>query len=714
MGVCMGRQPSGVASRAVFRYPAGGPLALARAGWLALAACTLGLLIASVPAAFADLRVPCTPGDCQLDQLMPAGMGMLRRLGWTPTAYASYLLALHTLFALVWGGVGALLAWRKGDDRAALLTALTLLIFGIVSFTSICQYLVREHPLWGAPVRCLELLGAMGFISFVYLFPVWRFVPGWTGWSALAGLPLIGLLYDAGHPDRASPWLLTLEAALSVAVVGGALYGQGYRYRRVLNRAGRQQAKWVVYGIAVALSVYTSGSVLMATALAAPSTPEGMAALLAVQAANHFAMLLIPLAIGIAMLRHRLFDVDLLINRTLVYGALTACVAVLYVALVALSGRLLQGAGSPTVALPATGAVAILFHPLRAWLQRRVDRLLYGQRHEPYAVLSRLGQRLEATLAPEALLPTVAETAAQALKLPYAAVALLHGGQLTIAARWGDPVTGLLRLPLSYAGELLGELQLAPRAPGDPFSVADRQLLDDLARQAGIAAHAVHLTAELRALNRDLHRSRAELIAAREEERRRLRRDLHDGLGSALTAMTLKLGAVQNLQGRDPETVGRLLGELRAELQGAIGDIRHLAYDLRPPILDELGLASALREHTARHDAGPMHVTVESPASLSDLPAAIELAAYRIATEALANAGRHARARTCRIVLRADVAEFSVTIADDGVGLPAGYRAGVGILGMRERAAELGGTCIVEASPAGGTRVRASWPMTEG
>jgi len=166
----------------------------------------------------------------------------------------------------------------------------------------------------------------------------------------------------------------------------------------------------------------------------------------------------------------------------------------------------------------------VLVQPLRQRLQRGVNRLLYGERDEPYAVLSRLGRRLEGTLAPDAVLPAIVETVAGALKLPYAAIALREGECLAVVAAFGQPVGDPLRLPLVYRHEAVGELLLAPRAPGEPFSPADRRLLDDLARQAGVAAHAVRLTA-------DLQRSRERLVTLREEERRRLRRDPHDGLG---------------------------------------------------------------------------------------------------------------------------------------------------------------------------------------
>jgi signal transduction histidine kinase len=254
--------------------------------------------------------------------------------------------------------------------------------------------------------------------------------------------------------------------------------------------------------------------------------------------------------------------------------------------------------------------VAVLFQPLRERLQRGVNHLLYGQRDEPYAVLSRLGQRLEATLAPEAVLPSIVETVREALKPPYAALGLRQNDKLEPAAASGEPGGEMLRLPLIYQHEHVGELHLGPRSPGETFSPADRRLLEDVARQAGVAAHAVRLTAELQ-------RSRERLVSAREEERRRLRRDLHDELAPTLAALGLTAATARDRSKEDPTTAA-LLDELYAGLRGAVGEIRRLVYELRPPALDELGLVAALRERAAQYndshmaDTQSLQVTVEA------------------------------------------------------------------------------------------------------
>src|SRR5205807_4399217 len=194
-----------------------------------------------------------------------------------------------------------------------------------------------------------------------------------------------------------------------------------------------------------------------------------------------------------------------IINRTLVYSALTACVVGIYSLVVAGLGTLVHVRESFALSLLAAGMVAVLFQPIRIRLQRGVNRLMYGERDDPYAVLSRLSQRLEATLAPEPVLPTIVETVAQALKLPYAAIALKQGDELITAASYGLSQDNPFILPLVYHTETIGQLLFAPRAPGEAFTTADRRLLEDIAHQAGVAAHAVRLTA-------DLQRSRERLV----------------------------------------------------------------------------------------------------------------------------------------------------------------------------------------------------------
>ncbi len=495
-------------------------------------------------------------------------------------------------------------------------------------------------------------------------------------------------------------------------VLGSMVWSQVHRYRRISGPVERQQTKWVIFGLTIAILSFL-GFGLPEVFFPELGQPDAAGLLydLVSGTMGVFAFLLVPISIAFAILRHRLSDIDILINRALVYGGLTASVVGLYVLVVGGLGALLQACGNLLVSLLAAGLVAVLFAPLRDRLQRGVNRLMYGERDEPYRALSRLGERLESALAPDAILHGVVETVARALKLPYAAVALKRGDGFETAAENGSPVGKLTVLPLVSQGETVGQLLVSPRSPREPLNPADRRLLDDLARQAGVAAQAVRLTADLQRSNQSLQGVRERLVTAREEERRRLRRDLHDGLGPQLAALTLKLETARNRLGSDP-LAETLLAELTQRTQAAVADIRRLVYALRPPALDELGLVSALAEQAAQYSQNGLSVSVEAPEQLPPLPAAVEVAAYRIVQEALTNVVRHARANACvlRIALDETAGVLCPDVWDDGHGLPSTLRQGVGLQSMRERAEELGGMCTVENMPAGGVRVRALLP----
>jgi signal transduction histidine kinase len=400
---------------------------------------------------------------------------------------------------------------------------------------------------------------------------------------------------------------------------------------------------------------------------------------------------------------------------------LTATVVGSYLLVVVGLGTLLQGLSNLVASLVATGVVAVLFAPLRNQLQRGVNRLMYGERDDPYAVLSRLGRRLQTTLAPEAAFDTVAEEVFQALKLPYTAIELTQNGEFRRVSEHGTAKDEIISLPLVHQCEEVGRMLVSPRAPREKFSPEDIRLLEDLVRQAGAAAHAAHVTADLR-------RSRERLVSAREEERRRLRRDLHDGLGSTLGGLTLGLDAARSTLPEGASTTEKLLADLKAQTQEAVSEIRCVAHGLRPPALDDLGLVPAIRQQAAKHghlssdlpaSTEEMHLkngpifSVEAPENLPPLPAAVEAACYRITLEAIANVSRHAKASSCRISLAVDEAwdVLVLEVTDDGVGIPEGRRVGVGMTSMRERAEELGGPLAIEQNPEGGTRVVARLPL---
>lgn len=493
-----------------------------------------------------------------------------------------------------------------------------------------------------------------------------------------------------------------------VAAMIGALVSIGLRLRRA-NGSERQQLKWLTLsGLCVAVSF------VVAPVLWSSLGNSGEVLWMIVFAVS---VGTVPVAIGIAMLRHHLFDIDLILSRALVYGTLTVAVVAIYSLVVGGIGTLLQARGNFGISLLAAGLVAVLFQPLRDHLQTAVNRLLYGDRDDPYGVLSRLGRQMEEALAPDLVLPAIVRSVAEALRLPYAAISLPRGQVLAVVAATGMPVVEPTRVQLSYQSEPVGELWLGQRAPGEAFSARDLRLLGDLARQIGVAVHAVRLTDELQ-------RAREHLVTTREEERRRLRRDLHDGLGAQLAAMSIQTSVIYKLVRRDPVAAETAAVEMGTELRAAVADIRRLVHGLRPPALDEFGLVAAVRQRASQYASGsdvsmdeegpPDHqglmVVVDAPSDLSELPAAVEVAVYRIVEEALTNVVRHAQARLVVVRLATD-GDFRLIVEDDGVGIAVDQPVGVGMLSMRERAAELGGSFVAENLSTGGTRVSVRLPL---
>jgi signal transduction histidine kinase len=689
----------------------GGWLVLARAVWILIVTLSLAVSIVDIPLKFSQLHVVCVGSSC--DQRLTTGIVQdLHRLNLSVDFFASYLVIFGFGSLLVWVAIALLIFWRRSDDRMALLVALFLVLFPATQILDSPTAVGAAYPSLQALTNILDVLGGLSFLLFLYIFPDGRFVPRWTRIAFLAFI-LLNIAMSL-FPSKTLSSLLDLP--LLAAAVGLGLVAQIYRYRRVSSAVQRQQTKWVVYGVVTTVLLFTGVVLLGQVFFEGPH----LVPLLVASTAIYSCELLIPLSIGFSILRYRLWDIDIIINRTLVYGLLTASIVAIYVLVVVSLGTVLQAQGNFIISLLATGLVAVLFHPLRDRFQRSINHLMYGERDDPYKVISRLGSRLETTLAPEAILPTIVETVAQALKLPYAAITVKQDGEFGSVTSYGRASGELTRLPLVYQTQQIGELMLSSRAPGETFSSVDRVLLDDLARQAGIAVHAVRLTTDLQRLTKDLQHSRTQLVTAREEERRRLRRDLHDGLGSVLASLNWRAGAIRSLLSRDPAAADTLVVEQQQTIQAAIADIRRLVYDLRPPALDELGLVGAMRERVAQQttpaerDSAPgLRIDVVVPSHLPALPAAVEVVAYRIMQEALANVTHHAHAHCCSICLECSEESLQIEVTDDGIGLPVGYHAGVGLLSMRERAEELGGTCEVSQAPGGGTCVRACLPLSK-
>lgn len=632
------------------------------------------------------------------------------------------------LFTVVLQALAAYVLWRRPTASAA--TALAVAAVGVTGSTLPWLLGLRVTDIVLGWPFVLHALTAGGI--YMLLWPAGALHlplamsagPGGPGRRVLAlayGLPLgaygIGLVASRLASPNATAWLGTWPTLQALVIVPSILIGTALTIRGLRGATPhvRDQVRWMAIGGGIA----TVGSLVL---LFGPQLVAGRPIL--PWSAVGIVALPLPLGIAAGILRYRLFDIDVAINRTLVYGGATAAIIAIYGGTVTALGTILQFQGGFPASLLATGLAAVMALPIRDALQRTVNRLMYGDRDEPYRALARLGERLESTLDPVAAPSVIVRTVAESLRLPWVAIRIGPSGKTdrVIAHGW-QPPGDVVTVPLVYGAEVVGDLLVAPRSPVEPLSSADRSLLEALARQAGAAVRAVGLAL-------DLVESRERLVVAREEERRRIRRDLHDGLGPTLAAIGMRAEVAAELATHDPAAAERVLGELRSEVQRALSDIRRLVDALRPPALDEMGLVGALRAQAAHLGPSP-HLEVEAAGSLSALPAAVEVAAYRIAVEAMTNAARHARARTCLVRLHETAAQsrggepdlageastgpggwaLEVEITDDGRGLPARLRPGIGLTSMRQRAAELGGSCTIETIKGGGTRVVARLPV---
>ncbi|GGV23863.1 sensor histidine kinase [Streptomyces spectabilis] len=397
-----------------------------------------------------------------------------------------------------------------------------------------------------------------------------------------------------------------------------------------------------------------------------------------------------PIAMAVAILCPQVLDIQWVVSRALLYMTLSLGVLGVYTAVVLFLDRVLRETfhigGAALVAI----AVAIAFHPVRGVLQHGIDRLLYGDRSDPVRALNRLGARLTDETGLDGLLLAVRD----ALRVPYAA---FHLEGRAVAAS-GTPPPGCAMVPLPAPGTKAAELVVGTRRGQARLDAEDLRTLQVLVVPLGVAVRATVLSEQLQS-------SRERLVSAREEERRRLRRDLHDGLGPTLTGLAFTADAARNLVRSDPATAELLLDQLRGHASGAIDEIRRLVEGLRPPALDELGLVAALARQAERlsHRVGgaPLAITIDAPGRLPQLPAAVEVAAYRIATEALTNAARHSRADHALVRVRVDDA-LRIEVTDNGGPSALPWQAGVGLSTMAERAAELAGWCRCRPGPEGG------------
>ena len=511
-------------------------------------------------------------------------------------------------------------------------------------------------------------------IAVIVTAPLFSFEMG-SGGETAPGLPAPYLtlpFYEALQPL----WRVTELRGLVAVALG--LVALVVRYRRGTEVA-RRQLLWLMLAVLISL---------------AATIPWGLVA--GTPVVVLFTIALIPVAVTVAIIRHQLLDIRLVVSRALSWVLLSLAVLVAYVALVALLDRVVAAQVGRSAAV--TVILVLVAAPVLPRLQRLVDRAMYGDRGNPASVVSEVGSRLAIA---DTDLGQVLGGVRTALRLPYAA---LERDEAVLASD-GERPERCDRWPLTYDGRAVGALVLGLRPGERALSSADRKALQVLAAPMAVALQATVMSAELQS-------SRERIVAAQAEERRRLRRELHDGLGPTLTGIAFTADAAANLIQTDPAQSNELLTALRRDSRAALADVRRIVDDLRPPALDELGLVGALRQRAEqlawRADGGAVRVRLDVPPSVPALPAAVEVATYRIATEALTNIARHSRATSALIRLECgDRLEVSVT--DDG-SADGTWTPGVGLTAMRDRAAELGGSFSAGPSPSGG-RVSAWFPL---
>ncbi|WP_298885174.1 GAF domain-containing sensor histidine kinase [uncultured Serinicoccus sp.] len=638
--------------------------------------------------------------------------GVLRVGGWLGPGGLSLGDGAWFVSFLVFPVVGALLVWH----RPGLAIGWVYLAIGLAQTTGGALEVLAGHHLAAGRADAAawaSLLGNVGLGTAwtlastlaLLLFPValpprWRrsllvgsgvgYVVMLTGY-ALASGPVdtdLGLTSPLAV-EAAGSWPRRLGDLAAVGLLGvtlAALVLLVLTWRRSWGTE-RTRLLWLAFGAVVALLAAVVALVLV------PWAPDWVGGV--VEAVGIAA---VPVATGVGVLRSGLFDIAAVLDLTIVYAVLTGIVLATYFATLALATGLLGADAGRAASLLASATVAVLLAPVKAWLHRVVERSLYGDRAQPYQVLADLAARLERTTAVEDLIATVTETVRSALRLPFVDVLLGSAGDL--------PPQGAVALPLVAHGRHEGVLVVGRRPGQAAFSPAEVQLLQDLALQVAGEVRVARLA-------EDLQESRERLVRAREDERLRVRRDLHDGIGPTLAAAALQVDALRERWVSDDPRVDALLDKVRTEIEESVQGVRDVVDGLRPPALDDLGLVGVVREHVHALAASGLEVDLRCPPTLEVGSAAVEVAAYRIVTEALTNVVRHARAGTCLVQLQIRDGWLLIEVQDDGVGLT-DAASGVGLVSMRERAAELGGTLVTGARPGGGTTVAARIPIGGG
>jgi signal transduction histidine kinase len=653
---------------------------------------------------------------------------------WEPTAWMSSVVT----FALV----GALIASRVGGAIGWICLAVAL----AVALTGACEeyavYALRTNPgslpggtfaTWYPTFSWVTFIVPIA-VFLVLLFPDgkppsprWRPV-AWLAVVAMAcalgGMSLAPGRLDGAPVEAENPVGVDAKGLLAVIAWAGILtifaciiasaVSIVVRYRRSRGDE-RQQLKWFVSAVVLTVALFFLG-------WPAGVVSEALANVFS--ALSLFGWLTLPLAAGLAIFRYRLYDIDLVISKALVFGVLAAFLTAVYVAIVVGIGGLVGRAGGSNVVLSilATAVVAVAFQPVRERARRLANRLVYGHRATPYDVLAQFSEQAAATVPSEELLPQLARTVGEGTGAARSEVWVRSGDDLRLAASWPDRSRGRRRLALEdgelptfaaadravavrHRDELLGALTVT-NARGHTPRPAEEKLLNDLAAQAGLVLRNVGLTAELLARLDDLQASRQRLVSAQDEERRRLERDLHDGAQQHLVGLKVKLQLASRQAGETPLKEALVL--LQADADEAIEALRALAHGIYPPLLAELGLAAAIEAHARK---APVEVVVEAD-GIVRYPEATEAALYFCCLEALQNVTKYAGASRVVVELAHSDGRLTLAVTDDGAGFdPAAAASGAGLQNMSDRVEALGGALSVVSAPGKGTTVIGSLPL---
>lgn len=668
------------------------------------------LFVLGIPYFYTHLTKLCTLPNCMPLVLTDADVIMLEAAGLSANFYALAHIGIEIINVL-WVNLICLYFLRRFMTHWMGYIA-SLFFISYIIMPNVIWALLDAHPSINFIGEVILRITNTAAFTLIFIFPRGRFVPRWTAWFLLPGLIMIwGRTIAEYYSEFVGTDLVSgiLLSPFLFTLVMGIVF-QVYRYWRVYDPLERQQSRWVIFGFAGLVLGVLGWGVFMEYLAFQPGMPRAWINLIAMPIIMIITVVPLPVALAMAIVNERLWHIDIVINRTLVYAAVTAIILVTYVFVIGLLNHVFDDGDNLLISLLATGTVALSFQVMRQSVQQGVNRLMFGQRDEPQAILMNLSQQIQSAIMPEDLLGVSTSTIGKSMRVPYVAITIRHGEEIVTQAEYGTNGSPTQSFALVHQNEAVGQLVIGQRSPGEPLNRADQMVLEGIAQQLGAVVYAVRLQS-------DLQTARERLVIAREEERRRLRRDLHDGLGPALASLPLKIDAAIDLIAQDQQKSVRLLGDIKRQAQGLVGDVRRVVHDLRPPALDELGLTEALHGALSQLRTHPdgLQIIYSAHGLPPNLPAAVEAASYRIALEAVTNVVKHAQAQHCWITLQIvpHPPTLQISIEDDGVGLPPAIMPNVGLRSMRERAEELSGVFEIQPRPSGGTRIIVLLPLSE-